>query len=187
MPKPSTAPTQWLQNSLIRLCRIHFLIVPAYVAVVVVYDAWHVLTPPVVLQRWTMIGIFLALVAIIWAAARANLKSSYYYQLLMYALIGLDIGFATFNIYTQRGMASRAVILYTIPIAVAAVLRSRSTIFATAALCASAYSVAAVRYFVVNFNEGYKVELYSEVLFYCAMFFVLASVLWLVIRPQTSR
>lgn len=186
MPKVSASPAQWLQATIVRLSRIHFFIVPAYVAVIVVYDAWHVLTPQAVLQRWTMIGIFLGVVAIIWAAARFNVRSAFYYQSLAYLLILLDISFATFNIYTQRGMASRAVILFTIPLAVAAALRSRTTIFATAALCAVAYTTAAVRYFVVNFNEGYKVELYGEILFYSAMLFVVAALLWLVVRTNRT-
>lgn len=163
------------------------MIIPPFAAVIIAYDAWHVLTPEAVLQRWTMVGIFMAVSAVIWAAARFKVKVAFYYQSLVYGLIALDIALATFNIYTQRGMASRAIILYAIPITVAAVLHSRSVIFATAALCAASYVVAAVRYFVVNFNEGYKVELYGEILFYSSMFFVLASLLWLVVRSQRLK
>jgi hypothetical protein len=79
-------------------------------------------------------------------------------------------------------MASRAVLLYIVPIVVSAVLLSRVAVLMTAALATSAYVLTAIKYFVDYFNEGYKAELYTEVGFYCAMFFVVAALLATIIR-----
>lgn len=172
----------WLQIAAIRLARIHFYFVIIFALYTIISDAWHLIPPDVVLQRWTMNSILLIGTAVVWYLARRSTNATMYYRFLIYCLILLDIAMATFNIYTQRGMASRAVLLYALPIAASSLLLSRVAIFTSAALSAATYSLAAVRYFVVNFNEGYKVELYTEVGFYCAIFFVLAAILAAVVH-----
>lgn len=159
----------------------------AYAIYTIISDGTHLITPELVLQRWTMNAVLLAGTVIIWYLARNKASGAMYYRVLIYALILLDIAMAGFNVYTQRGMASRAVMLFTLPIVVSAILLSRPAIFMTAALSTAAYSLAAVRYFVVNFNEGYKAELYAEVGFYCACFFLLAAVLTVLVRFKNSE
>ncbi len=185
--KKTVSFSDWLQTGLIRLTRIHFLFVFAYAIYIIISDGTHLITPELVLQRWTMNAVLLAGTVILWYLARNRVASSMYYRMLIYALILLDIAMASFNVYTQRGMASRAVMLFALPIVVSAILLSRSAIFMTAALSTAAYSLAAVRYFVVNFNEGYKAELYTEVGFYCACFFLLAAVLSVLVRFKNSE
>ena len=177
----------WLQIGLIRLTRIHFVFVGVYTLYIIASDATKLIVDDVVLQRWTMNMVLLVGSVIIWGLARLQSKSSYYYRALIYILITLDIGLASFNVYTQRGMASRAVMLFALPIAVSAIMLSRRAIFMTATLCTAAYSLAAVRYFVVNFNEGYKAELYIEVGFYCACFFILSAVLSALVRFKNTE
>lgn len=179
--------TDWLQTGLIRLCRIHFVFTAIYALYTVAADATHLTTPQLVLKRWTANALLLATVSIIWYMARNKITSTAYYRALVYVLILSDIGMATFNIYTERGMASRAVLLFSIPIVVSSVLLSRSALFLTATLSTVAYSLAAVKYFVDYFNEGYKAELYIEVAFYCATFFVLAAVLSVLVRFKNSE
>src|SRR5690606_10929252 len=101
-------------------------------------------------------------------------------------LILADILIASFSVYTQRGMASRAVLLYIIPILVAASLGKRVVLFGAALLGIAAYTTTAIMYFVLNFNEGYKVELYGEIGFYSAIFLLVASLLWGVVKPPKS-
>lgn len=168
---------KWLQSSLIRATRAHFGLVALLALYTIASDATHLITPERVLQRWQVLGLLLAVTAIIWYAARNTVKTPNYYRLLVYVLVATDLFLATFSIYTQRGMASRAVVLYAIPIILSAILLSRTAIFMTATLATTLYSVAAVKYFVDFFNEGYKAELYIEVGFYCAVFFVLAALL----------
>lgn len=163
------------------------MFVAVYAAYTIAADATHLITPDFVLQRWSMNAALLVGVGIIWYLARNNVKNSSYYRVLLYAVILLDITMATFNIYTQRGMAARAVMLFSIPIVVSSLLLSRTALFLTAALSTAAYSLAAVKYFVDFFNEGYKAELYIEVGFYCAVFFILAAVLSVLVRFRNSE
>lgn len=179
--------TDWLQTGLIRICRIHFMFIGAYAFYAVAADATHLTTPQLVLQRWYMNAILLVGVGIIWYLARNNVRNSNYYRVLIYGLIVLDMAMATFNIYTQRGMASRAVMLFGIAIAVSSLLLSRTALFLTATLSTAAYSLAAVKYFVDFFNEGYKAELYIEVGFYCAVFFILAAILSVIVRFKNNE
>lgn len=187
MAKKKITFTNWLQTGLIRLCRIHFVLIGLYVIYTIASDATRLVTPEVVLQRWTLIALLLTGVSIVWYLARNKVNNSNYYRALTYCLIVCDIAVATFGIYTQRGMASRAVILFAIPIVVSAILLSRAAIFLTATLCMAAYSLSAVKYFVDYFNEGSKAELYIEVGLYCGVFFVLAAILSVLVRFKSSE
>lgn len=177
----------WLQTGLIRLCRVHFVFIGIYTLYTIAADTTHLITAKLVLQRWETNAAMLVGVAIVWYLARNKAAGTNYYRSLTYALITLDIFMASFNIYTQRGMASRAVAIFALAIATSAILLSRTALFLSAAVSTAAYSLAAVKYFVDNFNEGYKAELYIEVGFYCALFFVLAAILSIVIRFKNSE
>lgn len=174
--------TDWLQTGLIRICRIHFMLIGLYAIYTIAADATRLTAPQLVLQRWYMNAILLVGIGVVWYLARNSVKNSNYYRVLIYAVILLDIALATFNIYTQRGMASRAVMLFSVAIVVSSLLLSRTALFLTATLCTAAYSLAAVKYFVDFFNEGYKAELYIETGFYCAVFFGLAGILSVIVR-----
>src|SRR4051794_31531418 len=114
--KPKITLTDWLQTGLIRITRIHFVFIGAYALYIIISDGTHLAAPKLVLQRWTMNAILLAGTVIIWYLARNRVANTLYYRVLIYLLILLDIAMASFNIYTQRGMASRAVMLFALPI-----------------------------------------------------------------------
>ncbi len=173
-----------LSATVVGLARAHFLFVMVYVAVIIASDAWNLIVPEIVLQRWTLAAVMLSVSALVWYVARNKVRGQWFYTGLVFILVIMDIIVAAISVYMQRGMASRSVMLFALPIAVAAALRSRAAIFAAATLSAAAYTLAAVRYFVLHFNEGYKAELYTETLFYAGMFFVMAAVLWAVVRPR---
>lgn len=179
--------TDWLQTGLIRVCRVHFMFIAAYTAYTIAAHATKLTAPELVLKRWGMNAFLLGSIAIIWYLARNQVKNSNYYRALIYTLVSMDIAMAGFNIYTQRGMASRAVLLFAVPIVVSALLLSRTALFLTAAISTAVYSFAAVKYFVDNFNEGYLAELYMEVGFYCAVFFILAGLLSIIIRFKNGE
>lgn len=172
----------WLHTSVIRLCRIHFAFVVAYAVQTALHDAWHLIAPNAVLYRWLLTAGLLIVTTTVWYLAKNSTATTNGYKALVFALILADITAISLIVYAQRGMASRAVFLYAIPIAVAAVLRARSALFATAALCAATYTSTAVAYFVLNFNEGYKYELYSEVAIYSFVFFIIAAILSVAVR-----
>lgn len=173
-----------LKNSLNRVTKIHFAYAGLLALQVIIYDAAQLITPEAVLKRWQVIAGLLVVTTIVWYLAKARLAHAYGYRLLTLALVVADIAVASAFVYEQRGMASRAVLLYIIAIATVAILRSKSALFATAALSVAAYTTTAVTYFVVNFNEGYKVELYGEIGFYSAIFFIVAGLIWAAIRPS---
>src|SRR4051812_34573397 len=116
MAKKKITLNDWLQTGLIRLCRIHFLFAALYALYTIISDGTHLITPQLVLQRWTMNAVLLTCTVIIWYLARNRVSNSMYYRILIYVLILIDIAMASFNIYTQRGMASRAVMLFALPI-----------------------------------------------------------------------
>lgn len=179
--------SDWLQAGTLRLSRVHFFFVSAIIAQIILYDAGKILTPTLVMWRWIAAIILLLGTGTVWHLAHNQNKSVGFYKKLIYGLILLDIAVATFGVYTQRGMASRAVFLYAIPIAVSAILLSRVALFTTAIISIAAYTAAAVTYFVLNFNEGYKIELYGEIGFYSAMFLILAGMLSAVIHFRNSN
>lgn len=176
----------WLQLALVRVSRAHFYYILAYVVIILLSDAWNLITAELVWQRWLMAGIMLTVTTIIWYLARADIKSQMYYRLLAIILVLLDILVATFTVYTERGMASRGVALFAIPIVTAAIMRSRTAIFGTAAFSTVAYVLAATRYFYVYFNEGLKIELYTTLALYSASFFILAGLLWIILRESVE-
>lgn len=176
-----------MNKSVIRLARVHFGLAAAYAVFIIASDAWNLVARQLTSERWLMFGILLVVTTVVWLLARGNVKNDNYYRALVVALILVDIALASFAIYTERGMSSRGVALYAIPIVSSAVMLSRTAVFGTAALCTAAYVMTATRYFYVNFNEGYKVELYGTLAFYSATFFVLAAVLWIVISANRSK
>lgn len=174
--------SDWLSSSVKRVAIAHFLLLAAYAVQTIAWDAWHVIVPEIVLKRWIVSALLLAIAAVIWYLAHNRTNDIATYKRLTFLLIFSDILFAAYNIYIQRGMASKSVILLAIPIAIAGILLSRSALYATAALSTAAYIIATVSYFVLHFNEGYKTELYGEVGFYTAVFFVFAALLSAVVR-----
>jgi hypothetical protein len=172
----------WLRTSLIRIARVHYVLLIAYALQTIVMDAWHVIVPQIVLQRWIALGLLLVVTALVWYLAHNQNNDVPTYKRLIFALIISDIAMAAFNVYIERGMASRAALMFAIPIAVSSILLSRSAVYAVAACSTAAYTVAAISYFVLNFNEGYKTELYAVTGFYAAVFFVIAGVLSAIIQ-----
>lgn len=154
---------------------------------IVVFDSWNLLTHMAVSERWTAAATLLVITTLLWYLARVKFSGQNIYFLLVLVLILVDILFAAFNVYWERGLASKAVGLFSVPLIVAATLRSRSTLLATAALSSTAYSVSAVTYFNAHYGESFRVELYGYMAFYCAMFFVISWLLWIVVQPSTEK
>lgn len=180
--KNSITLSDWLHTSLQKVGVWHFLFVIGYGLQIVIYDASKVITPEVVLRRWYALAGLLIVSSLVWYLAHNKNNDIATYKRLIFLLISADIAFASFNVYTQRGMASRAVLLFAIPIVVSAILLSRAAIFTTALLASAVYIITAIAYFTYNFNEGYKAELYSEILFYSFSFFVVAGLLSALVR-----
>lgn len=179
----------WLQTNTVRVARVHFLLVFMFASSIIAYDAWKLITSQALMQRWTVAVIMLVVTTIVWFIARHTALSANVYKLLIGVMLTMDILIAGYYVYAGRGMASRAVILFAIPIIISAITLSRSAIFATASVSIGIYTYAALKYFTDNPSEGYKVELYGDLAFYSAVFLVLAGLLWILVRslqPKTS-
>jgi hypothetical protein len=177
----------WFQTNTVRVARLHFFYVLVFAVSIIAYDAWKLITSQALIERWTLAVVMLSVTTIVWFLARNTSQSMRVYQLLLFAVIAMDILFAGYAVYFGRGMSSRGVALFAIPIVVSAVTLSRSAIYATATLCTGAYTYAALKYFTDNPSEGYKVELYGDLLFYAATFFLLASLLWTLARSVQAK
>jgi hypothetical protein len=187
MAKKPTSGASWLQTTVVRLTRIHFLYVVCFLVSIVIFDASNLYTHQAIGQIWTAGGILMAVNVFLWFAARLKTPNYWFYVGLALALIIADIAFASYIVYWQRGLYSKSVMLFTVPIITAAALRSRSILLGTTALSAAAYSTVSVRYFFDHYGLGYRVELWANVGFFSAMFFVLAFLLMIIIRPSTEK
>ncbi len=176
-----------MQTAVVRVTRVHFVYIAAYILATIVFDSWNLYTHEAVRQLWTAAGILLVINTIIWFLARQNYANKSFYVFNVLALVLADVVFATYNVYWQQGLASKSVILFTVPIVTAAVLRSRSLLLGTTTLCAAAYSTVSVRYFFENYGSGYRVELWGTIGLYSAVFFILALLLMIIIRPTNEN
>lgn len=149
---------------------------------IITFDSWNLITHEDVLKRWTAAGSLLVINSIIWYLCRSKINNDLLYKVLLITLIVCDIVFAATNVYWQRGMASKSVILFIIPIISAALVKSRSLLLATTSISAAVYSISCVRYFFENYGQGYRIELYGEIVFYSAFFFVIAVLLMISFR-----
>jgi len=187
MAKKQKNPAGFFQTAAVRLTRVHFIYITCFLVSVVIFDASNLYSHQAIAQMWTVGGVMVAIVALIWFAARFKAPSHWYYIGAIAAIILADIFFASYFVWRQRGLYSKAVMLYTVPIITAAAARSRSILLATTTLSAAAYSTISVRYFFQNYGLGYRVELWGTVAFFSAMMFVLALLLMIITRPTEEK
>ena len=170
------------RHILLRLTRVHFFYGLVYIVSIIIADAGNLIENEQAAKRWTAVGSLLVVNTIIWYLCRAKIKSDLFYKILLIFLLACHIVFAATNVFWQRGMASKAVALFFVPIISAGLARSRSLVLATASVSAVAYSMASARYFYMNYGQGYTVELYGEMFFYSSLFFVVAFLMMISFR-----
>lgn len=176
-----------LHHTTLWAARAHFGLVLAFSAYIIVADASNLMTPDAVLQRWKYCLALMVVTTLTWMIARTKRESKLAQNLLIGLLVTTDIVVASLLVYAERGMASVSVSLYALPIATAALTYSRSAILTSASLSTAAYAFASIKYFVDFFNEGYRVQLYSTIGFYSAIFFVLAVLLVAIVKGKPSK
>lgn len=172
----------WLRTGLRRATLAHFVLLTGFALQTIVMDAWHILVPEIILKRWLSAAVLLGVVSVVWYMAHNRTENVTNYKRLTFILIVSDILFTAYTVYFHRGLASKYVAMFAIPITVAAILLSRSAIYMTALLSMAAYIYSTNLYFENFFNESYKTELYSEIIFYALLFLVYAMLLANVIR-----
>jgi hypothetical protein len=176
-----------MQERALRSCRVYFLFVVVYAVAIIIFDSWNLIAHEGIVQRWTLAVALASLSTLLWFVARTNFKNNSMYKMVMYCLIISGILFAAINVYFDRGMASKAVALFAVPLVVAAITKSRAVILATASLSAIAYSLAMVRYFYAHYGEGIRVQLYGEIFLYSMVFFIIAWLLLILVQPDNTK
>lgn len=171
------------RTTLIRISKIHLIIGLIFAVQIIIYDAGKLITPEAVLKRWIIAGGLVLAAAVCWYLARIN-DSKTVIKNLAWFLIIVDLLVASFSVYMQRGMASRAVLLFVLPLLVAGAMHRMGMIYLTAIMAVVAYVITAVAYFVINFNEGYKLELYGEISFYSAMILAISAMIWALVKSK---
>lgn len=167
-----------LRTATLLTSKLHIFLIALYTVQTIIFHASQVITPQVVMWRWQASGALLVIVVAAWLAAKNRHISINTYNLIIWLVILADLAFAAFNVYIQRGYASKAVALFIIPIVVASVLANRAALFATALLAIAIYTTTVISYFVLNFNEGYMSEMYGEIILYSGVFLLTAGLLW---------
>lgn len=162
-----------LELATLRVARTGFAFVGIYMATIIILDSWNLLTKEAVGRRWLAAGLLLIINGAVWYLARHKASASYYNSLVM-TLVIAQILFASLNIYWERGMASIMAILFVVPILTAGALKKRTALLGAATFSAAGYSMAAVSYFFNNYGEGYRIQLWGQVFFFGALFFVIA-------------
>ena len=184
---PFVKATPATKTRIRRVTGLHFFYILALITQLIAYDAGKLIEPVVVLRRWAVILLLLTVVTVVWYKVQNKSLTQIQLNRLTYSLILTDIFVASFHVYVQRGMASKAVFLFVIPLIVAACLQRKKALIATSLFCITAYLLAAIGYFILNFNEGYKLELYGEIGFYSAMLLLASFALWLIARPNQKK
>jgi len=171
----------------LRAARVHLVLVLALAISIIVYDSSKLITPEAVLNRWKYCLILFITTIAVWSLARLRKPDSLYQKSLIGALVLMDIIIASLIVYADRGMSSVAVLLYAVPITTSALTYNRIVVVAAAAFSTSAYAYSTIKYFVDFFNEGYKVQLYSTIGLYGAVFFILAMLLVIIIQEKPHK
>lgn len=170
------SPTKTPDNLIPKLAKYNFAFFAVYSLFIIIFDSGNVITREGIYQRWMVAGLLLVVFSFFWIASR---KASSYSQLFRALLIcvSAELLLAGLMTYWERGMASTSTVLYMMPIASMAFARSRTYTVATSLFASAAYIIASTKYFYDFFNEGYRVQLYGEIVFYCAVFLITGMVI----------
>lgn len=168
------------------LLKAHFLFLGFYIAQIILFDAGKLIPPNITQERWVAASLFAVICAGVFYVLTLNKQQYNFQQLLVFIIAFADIAFAAFNVYITRGMASKAVFFFILAFATIALLRNLAALLFVATISAAVYISTAVSYFVNNFNEGYKIELYGEVGLYAACMYAVAYLFWAVARDSEA-
>ena len=166
-----------MRTALRRASRVHVYYLAAYALSLIVFDSWNLITHEGIVRKWTLAAVILTIVIGCWFVSKQKFAFTTGYTIAMLVLIISGVIFAAYNVSWERGMASKSLILFIVPIVTAALTRRRTVLLATTGFSAVAYSVVVVRYFHIHYGEGFRVQVYGELLFYGIVFFVCAWLL----------
>lgn len=161
--------------SLTRVNRTVFFFIGLAALTIIVIDSGNLIPREAVIDRWAALSVLLIINTLVWYFSSKESRNSVG---ILTALMALScLVFAGYTTYWERGMASTSTILYVIPLLIIATLKSRHALLAMATLAVGTHSLAAVKYFNDYFNEGYRIQLWSNLLLIGGSIFI---VTWLI-------
>ncbi len=178
------AESKRLKTSILRITKLGFAFVFIYAISTLVYKLWGLLTPEILMQRWIVTLLVLSVVSVLWWHSKGKMLTATYYKGLIMLQILMYLAVAAYSIYSERGMASNSVVLFTIPIVIVALEYNGKALLSTTALSILVYSSASIKYFKDYPSEGYKVELYGGLFFYASILLLVAGLLWVLMRSK---
>jgi hypothetical protein len=185
MAKTQKAAEPWIRTALRRAARVHIYYVLAYALSLIIFDSWNLITHEGIARKWTIAVVLMIVSVAVWFISKQAIKYTPVYTLAIVALIIADIVFAAYNVSWERGMASKSLLFFIVPIATAALTRSRSILLAATALSTAVYSMVVVRYFHLHYGEGFRIQVYGELFLFGFVFFVIAWLMRILQREES--
>lgn len=184
MAKHSTSKLKAdISYKLTRATRTIYFLIAFFAASIVIFDSGNLITKEAVVDRWSIATALLVINTITWFICSQRDKPTINSILITVLSLSL-IGFAGLVTYWERGMASTSTILYVFPLLVVAIARNRHALLAVATLSVATYCFAAVKYFNDYFNEGYRIQLWGNLVLYSGIIFACA---WLIMILTNLR
>lgn len=164
----------YTSSKLISVISIFFAF--AFVGFMSANQAWGLQTQEVLNIQWIGLAIS-TIVFIILAVLAFRPKKSYAYYVSVLLLQSITyIILISVIVYYQRGMASNAIVLYCLPLISVMISRTAVAIFAVSVASILGYALAILKYFQDYPSEGYRIELYGQMLFYAFIMLLIAYV-----------
>lgn len=167
-----------------KIIKSHFFVTIIFAAYTIVADSSRLFAPETILNRWKYLLGILLITTVVWLISNLFTINNIKINLLVGLLIITDIIVVSLIIYTERGMASSAVIFYSLPLLSAALTNKKPILTSTALFCISSYAYITIKYFVDYFNEGYKVQLYSSIGLHGSFILIMAYLLSVFIERE---
>lgn len=181
---PKTKKSNQLVLDITRATRTIYFFIAFFAVSIVIFDSGNLITKEAVVQRWSILTALLVVNTAVWFFNASNNKSITTQKALVGLLVLTLISMAGLVTYWERGMASTSTILYAVPLLVAAIAKNRHALLATATLSAGTYCFASVKYFNDFFNEGFRIQLWGNLVLISGIIFTCA---WLIMIIANLR
>jgi len=174
---PKTKKNTQLAFDITRATRTLYFFIAFFAASIVIFDAGNLITREAVIQRWSVLTALLVANTCVWFYNSSENRSVSVRTALVGLLVIVLIAMSGLITYWERGMASTSTILYVVPLLVVATIKNRHALLATATVSAAAYCFSAVKYFNDFFNEGFRIQLWGNLVLISGIIFTCA---WLI-------
>ena len=168
-----------------QVSRVNFFFIALYATSIIIFDSGNLIAREAVYQRWTLAVVLLIVNTFVWYITR-HINGAFLQKLMVWVLVVTELIFAGYMIYWERGMASMSTLLFALPIVTAGMLLSRTATLATSTLAIATYSFAAMKYFYDYFNEGYRLQLYGQMVFFGGVFLTIAWIVNILARVNKN-